>query len=68
MKLKTCTTSKIFGKIYLKAITDTFFQYVVYNQGRDRVRHEGNGEDSIFWWKGSEPSPVLPLVANPDPL
>ena len=42
MKLKMCTTSKIFGK---KAIRDTFFQYVVFNQGRN-----GKGETSIFWW------------------
>ena len=25
------------------------------------------GEDSVFWWGGSEPSPVPPLVATPDP-
>ena len=37
------------------------------DQGRDGVRHEEKGEDSIFWWRGSEPSPVPPLVANPDP-
>ena len=45
MKLKMCTTGIIFGKICLKAIRDTFFQYLVCNQGRDRVRHEGKGED-----------------------
>ena len=49
MKLKMCTTDKIFGKICLKAIRDIFFQYVSYNQRRDSVRHEGKGEDSIFW-------------------
>ena len=32
------------------------------------MRHEEKGEDSIFWWGGSEPSPVPPLVANLDPL
>ena len=32
------------------------------DQGRDGVRHEGKGEDSVFWWGGSEPSPVPPLV------
>ena len=67
MKLKMCTIGKIFGKIYLKAIADTFFQYVVCNQVRDGVRHEGKGDDSIFRWEGSDPSPVPPLVANPDP-
>ena len=50
MKLKMCTTGKIFGKICLKAVRDTFFQYVVCNQERDGVRYEGKGEDSIFWW------------------
>ena len=50
MKLKMCTASKVFGKIYLKAIRDTFFQHVVWNQERDRVRHEVKWEDSIFWW------------------
>ena len=49
MKLKMCTIGKIFGKIYLKAIRDTFFQYVVCNQGRDGVRHERKGENSIFF-------------------
>ena len=67
MRLRMCTTGKIFDKIYIKAITDTFFQYVVCNQGRDKVRHEGKGEDLIFWWEGSEPFAVSPLVANPDP-
>ena len=39
-----------------------FFKWdVVYNQGRDGVRgrHDGKGEDSIFWWVGSEPSQSL---------
>ena len=44
-----CTTGKTFGKICLKTITDTFFQYVVCNQRRDGLRHEGKGEDFIFW-------------------
>ena len=48
MKLKMCTTDKIFGKIYLKVIRDTFFQYLICNQGRDGVKYEGKGEDSIF--------------------
>ena len=50
MKLKMCTTDKLFGKICLKVIRDTFFQNVICNQGRDEVRHEGKGEDSNFWW------------------
>ena len=49
MILKTCTKEKFFGKIHLKAIRDTFFQYVVCNQGRDGVRHERKGENSIFF-------------------
>ena len=66
-KLKMCTTGKIFGKICLKAIRDTFFQYVVCNQRRDGVSHEGKGEDSFFWWGGSKTSQVPPLVENSDP-
>ena len=66
MKLKMCNTGKIFGKIYLKAIRDTFFQYVVCNQGRDGLRHEGKWEDSVFLWGGFGLSPVPPLAANPD--
>ena len=49
MRLKMCTTGKTFGKICLKTITDTFFPYVVCNQRRDGLRHEGKEEDSIFW-------------------
>ena len=67
MKLKLCTTSKIFGKIYLKTIRDIFFRYLVCNQGKDGVRYEGKRDDSIYWWGASEPSPVPPVVANPDP-
>ena len=51
MKLKICTTDKIFGNICLKVVRDTFFQYVVCNQERDGVRYKGKGEDSIFWWR-----------------
>ena len=39
MRLEMCTTGKILGAMFLKAITDTFFQYIVCNQGRDEVRH-----------------------------
>ena len=35
MKLKMCTTDKSFGKICLKAIRNTLFQYVIFNQGGD---------------------------------
>ena len=66
MKLKMCTIGKIFGKIYLKAIRDTFFQYVVCNQGRDGVKHEGKWEDSVFLLGGFRLSPVPPLAANLD--
>ena len=45
MKLKMCTTRKTFGKICLKTIRDTFFQYMVCNQQRDAVKHEGKWED-----------------------
>ena len=48
MKLKICTTSQMFGYC-LKAIRDTIFQYVVCNQGSGRVKHEGQGKDSMFW-------------------
>ena len=68
MKLKMCTTGKLSGKICLKAVRDFLHQYVVCNQGRDGVKHEGKGENSIFWWGGSEPSQVPPLVANPNLL
>ena len=48
MKLKICTTGKMFGKICLKTIRDTFFRYVVCNQARDGMRHERKGEDPNF--------------------
>ena len=44
MKLKMCTAVKVFGKICLKAVTDTCFQHVVCNQVRDWVRHEGRSQ------------------------
>ena len=46
MNLKMSITSKIFGKLCLKFIIDTFFQYVVCNQGRDWMKHEEKREDS----------------------
>ena len=30
---------------------------MVCNHGKDGVRHEVKGEDSLFWWGGSETSP-----------
>ena len=48
MKLKMCSTGKVFGKICLKTVRDTLFQYVVCNQGRDGMRHERKGEDPNF--------------------
>ena len=53
MKLKMCITDKILGKTCLKVIRDTFFKYVICYQGRDGVRHDGKGEDSFFWWGGT---------------
>ena len=50
MKMKMCTIGKIFDKICLKAIRDNFSQYMVCNQARDGVRHEGKWKGSIFWW------------------
>ena len=41
-------TGKIFGKIFVKAIRDTFLQYVVCNQRKNGVEPEEKGEDSIF--------------------
>ena len=66
MKLKMCTTGEKFVSVYLKAIRDISFQYVVCHQRQDGLRHEGKREDSIFWWGGPEYSPVPPLVTNPD--
>ena len=40
MKLKMCITGKIFVKICLKAIKDTFFY---------ELRHERKGKSPIFW-------------------
>ena len=42
VKLKICVAGKIFGKLGLKTIRDTFFsKYVVCDQERNGVRHEG---------------------------
>ena len=37
--------------LLVKAITETFFQYVVCKQGRDGVRDKVKGEDSVLWWE-----------------
>ena len=67
-EIKMSNIGKSLGKICLKAITDTFFQYGVWDQAVDRVEHEGKRQDSFFWW-GWYPvgGGVLPLFANPDP-
>ena len=44
-----CTTGKIFGKICLKAVIDTFFQYVVCNQEKDGVRHKKHSEECAWF-------------------
>ena len=49
VKLKICTTGNIFGKICLNTISDTFSQKVLYNQGKDGVRHEGKRERTQFF-------------------
>ena len=36
--LKMCTANKNFGEIFLKVITDTFFQYAICDQERDMWR------------------------------
>ena len=48
MKLKMCTTGKIFGKICLKAVRDSFFQYVIWNQERDGARHKKYTEECAW--------------------
>ena len=40
---------------------------MIHNQEQHGEREEEKGESSIFWWGRSEPCPVSPLVANPDP-
>ena len=47
MKVKMCTTGKSFGEICLKAPRDAFFQYVICDEVRGKVNHEGKGDDSI---------------------
>ena len=48
MKMKICTTGKIFGKICLKAVRDTFLQYVICNQEWDRVRQKKHSEECAW--------------------
>ena len=40
---------------------------MIHNQKQHGENEEEKGEGSIFWWGRSEPCPVPPLVANPDP-
>ena len=78
MKLKMCIKGKIFNKMCLKAIRNTFFQYVVCNQGKNGMKHEGKGEYLISWWSVTSKRRVRfkilsmsgkssPLVANLEP-
>ena len=80
MKLKMCTTVDIFCLICLKAVRDTFFQFLHWNQGKDRARREERGNNSVlvrsdiqqkgevqnFGHELVELSQAPPLVANPD--
>ena len=52
MNLKMCTTGKIYSKFIQKLLE--------MDQGRDGVRHEGKGEDSIFG--GEDQSPPQSLL------
>ena len=54
------TKDNIFGKICLKALRDTFLQYVICSQGRGGVRHEEKEEDSL----GMSESSILILHKN----
>ena len=58
MKLKMCTTCKFFRKICLKARRDIFFNYVVYNHGKDGMRRESKEEDLFFGWEITPKSEV----------
>ena len=49
------------GKIYLKAIRVTFFQYVIHDQRMSKGAWRTGG--SIFWWGPSNRSP-LKLVTS----
>ena len=58
MKLKMCTTCKIFRKICLKANRDIFFNYVVCNHEKYEMRRESKEEDPFFWWEMTPKSEV----------
>ena len=63
--LKIYTTSKIFGKIFLKAVGDTFFQYVVCDQGREGglgVTFNRKGKFKLLFFQGDPVPQVPPLV------
>ena len=47
--LKKRNIGKIFGKIFLKAIRDTFLPKFVLQWGKAE-EHMGEREDLIFWW------------------
>ena len=46
--MKICITGKIFGKICLQAVRDTFLQSVIWNQERDRVRQKKHSEECAW--------------------
>ena len=80
MKLKMCTTGVILCLICLKTVRDTFLQFLLWNEGTDKVSHEERGNNSVlvrsdiqqkgevqnFGHELVELSPAPPLVANPD--
>ena len=73
---KNAYRRKHFGEICVKTLEIPFVQLVLCDQGRDGVRHEGKGEDSILWrgvisnrraqdfvYKGGIPiSPLMGLI------
>ena len=69
--LKMHASGEIFDKICLKAIRDTFFQYVVCDQGTGElifsvVVIQQKGKTQTFWF-AERPPKFSPLVGHPDP-
>ena len=48
VKLKMRTADKFFDKVCIKTLEMSFVQYVVYNQRRGAIRHEGKENDSKY--------------------
>ena len=69
MLLKMHASGKIFGKICLKAIRDTFSQYVICDQGDSiflvGVISNRRGKFKLFGFQGDPPK-FPPLVGHPD--